>query len=436
MAIYAVKYNPSLTYIPGATQVGTLAVAIGDVDYSTGGWVAGVSDDNGYVIYSDTSSLNLVGRTTGGNTGIASSNMPTFYRSQFKTDQSLLQLINRIPGNTQSFNDINSAKAWLNTAAHVNIIGGTYSSGGGTSSSGSTASYIVTIKEVGSNIVMAGSGTLNIDGLTLVAGATGPMGGAGIGINSATFVLGANGGYYDQYSGILTNPSNFGTGGGNGASTSAGDIVGLVYNGAPPHLLVVPVGYTSGSYLTSSQTFNSQTFTSLGLVAGTYSYTWGTGSNAEILSVVVGGTASGGGGGGGGTGATGPGWQFYYNEGPIGGTPPPLNDGEILFFDNTNQVITYSPNYPGSGTFQILINENQSDGSSSLSAFNTLDSSGGTIAISQGSNTAIYSGGAGVYFVNNFGGVNVLIINAQTATLVQSASAPFTSGTPITISIS
>ena len=97
MAIYAVKYNPSLTYIPGATQVGTLAVAIGDVDYSTGGWVAGVSDDNGYVIYSDTSSLNLVGRTTGGNTGIASSNMPTFYRSQFKTYQSLLQLINRIP---------------------------------------------------------------------------------------------------------------------------------------------------------------------------------------------------------------------------------------------------------------------------------------------------------------------------------------------------
>lgn len=130
MAIYAVKYNPSLTYIPGATQVGTLAVAIGDVDYSTGGWVAGVSDDNGYVIYSDTTSLNLVGRTTGGNTGTASSNMPTFYRSKFKTDGSLIQLINRIPGNTQSFNDINSAKAWLSSTGHTNILGGTYSGGG------------------------------------------------------------------------------------------------------------------------------------------------------------------------------------------------------------------------------------------------------------------------------------------------------------------
>ena len=164
MAIYAVKYNPSLTYIPGATQVGNLAVAIGDVDYSTGGWIAGVSDDNGYVIYSDTSSLNLVGRTTGGNTGTASSNMPTFYRSQFKTDSSLLQLINRIPGNTQSFNDINSAKAWLNNAAHVNIIGGTYSSGGGATGSGD---FNVTITQVGSDVVWSGSGSFNLAALTL-----------------------------------------------------------------------------------------------------------------------------------------------------------------------------------------------------------------------------------------------------------------------------
>ena len=432
MAVYAVKYNPSGAYIPGATQVGTLAVAIGDVDYTTGGWVAGVPDDNGYVIYSDTTSLGLTGRTTASfSANLAQDFTPTFYRSKSKTDSSLLELINKIPGNTQSFNNINDAKAWLNNAAHVNILGGTYS-GGGTSSPGPTASYLITIKEVGSNVVMAGSGTLNIDDLTLVAGATGPMGGAGLGVNSATFILGANGGYYDLYSGILTNPGNFGTGSGIGSNSSAGDIVGLIYNGAPPHMLIVPVGYNSGSYLTSSQTFNNKSFSSLGLATGTYSYTWGTGSNAEILSVVVGGTASGGGGGG----ATGSGWQFYYNEGAIGGTPPPLNNGEIIFFYNTAQTITYNPNYSGIGSFQILINENQSDGSSSLSAFNTLVSSGGTVALSQGSNTAIYSGGVGVYFVQNFGGSNALIINAQAATLVQPASTTFTSGTPITLSIS
>ena len=431
MAVYAVKYNPSGNYIPGATQVGTLAVAIGDVDYSTGGWYGGVPDDNGYVIYSDTTSLNLTGRTTANGVGTAQSGRPTFYRSKFKTDSSLLELINRIPGNTQSFNNINDARSWLSATTHANLIGGTYS-GGGTSSPGPTTSYLITLTEVGSNVVMAGSGTLNIDGLTLVAGATGPMGGSGIGINTATFILGAAGGYYDLYSGILTHPNNFGTGSGGAASSSTGDIVGVIYNMAPPHMLIVPSGYNSGSYLTSSQTFNSQTFNSLGLVAGTYSYTWGTGSNAEILSVVVGGTASGGGGGG-----TGAGWQFYYAEGVIGGTPPPLNNGDIIFYNQSNATITYNPNYPGGGAnFNILLNENQSDGSSSLSAFNTLVSSGGTIALSQGSNTVIYSGGAGIYYVQNFGGPNALMINAQAATLVQPASSTFTSGTPITISIS
>ena len=188
---------------------------------------------------------------------------------------------------------------------------------------------------------MSGSGTLNINDLTLVAGATGPMGGAGIGINSATFVLGENGGYFDQYSGILTNPSNFGTGGGLGASTASGDIVGVVYEGGPPYLLVVPTGYTSGSYLTSSQTFNSQTFTSLGLVAGTYSYTWGTGSNAEILSVVVGGTASGGGGGG----ATGSGsWYFHSDEGNLNAGPP-TDDGNAIFRINGSPAVETAARY-------------------------------------------------------------------------------------------
>lgn len=270
MAIYPVKYNPFLTYIPGATQVGNLAVAIGDVDYSTGGWIAGVSDANGYVIYSDTISLNLVGRTTGGGTGTASSNMPTFYRSQFKTDSSLLQLINRIPGNTQSFNDINSAKAWLSATPHTNILGGTYSGGG----------------------------------------------------------------------------------------------------------------------------------------------------------------------------ATGSGWQFYYTEGPLAGINPPLNNGEVIFVINIPaSSATYDPNYyiGSGGQRQILFNENQSDGSSYLSAFNTLVSLGGTVSISQEANTVIYSGaggGAGIFFIQTQGLTNMFTINTQAATLVQPASSPFISGTPITLTIS
>jgi len=136
-------------------------------------------------------------------------------------------------------------------------------------------------------------------------------------------------------------------------------------------------------------------------------------------------------------GATGPGWQFYYSEGPIGSTPPHINNGDVIFFNTTAGTITYNANYPGGGvSFQILLNENQSDGSSFLSAFNTLDTFGGTIAISQGANTAIYSGGAGEYFVQNFGGSNALVINLQTAAQTQTATAPFTPGIPITVVVS
>jgi hypothetical protein len=119
MAIYDVKYNPSLAYIPGATQIGTLAVAIGQVDYSTGGWYGGVDDSLGYVIYSDTSSTNLAGRQSGSGSSTAQALRPTFFRSKGKTDGALLELINRLPGNTQSFNNINDARAWVNSSGNL-----------------------------------------------------------------------------------------------------------------------------------------------------------------------------------------------------------------------------------------------------------------------------------------------------------------------------
>ena len=95
-----------------------------------------------------------------------------------------------------------------------------------------------------------------------------------------------------QYSGFTTTPSNFGPGaGGGGATSSSGDIFGVIWAGAPPYTLVVPVGYTTGTAISSTQTFVSQTFSSLGLTPGTYSYTWGSGANADSINVVVGGVA-------------------------------------------------------------------------------------------------------------------------------------------------
>lgn len=122
MAKYDVKYNPSREYIPGATQMGNIAVAIGKVDYSTGGWFAGVDDEQGYIIYSDTSSTNLVGKSTGNGSSIARPFKPTFFRSKGRNDEALLNLINVLPGNTQSFTDINEAKEWVNKIDHMGLL--------------------------------------------------------------------------------------------------------------------------------------------------------------------------------------------------------------------------------------------------------------------------------------------------------------------------
>ena len=136
-------------------------------------------------------------------------------------------------------------------------------------------------------------------------------------------------------------------------------------------------------------------------------------------------------------GGTGAGWLFYYAEGSIGSTPPPVNNGDVIFYNQSNATITYNPNYPGGGAnFNLYFNVNQADGTSYLTQFNALVASGGTVAMSQGSNTAIYSGPNTAYNITNFGSGNVLVISGLGATLIQAASTPFVSGTPITVVVS
>jgi hypothetical protein len=132
------------------------------------------------------------------------------------------------------------------------------------------------------------------------------------------------------------------------------------------------------------------------------------------------------------TGATGAAWYFY------GGGRPPSNNGETLFINQSTipPTITLDPNNYGGENLQLFFNSNQADGTSYLTQFNTLDASGGTIAISQGGNTVIYQGNASVYTVASGSGFSTLEIRTSLANLIQPASAPFTVGTPITIAIS
>jgi len=157
-------------------------------------------------------------------------------------------------------------------------------------SAATPSGFSVTIVESGGNVVMSASGSLNINDLTLVNPSSGPYGGGGLGVTTATFLMGAFPANGAQYSGFTTTPSDFGPGaGGGGATSSSGDVFGVIFQGAPPYQLIVPVGYTTGTVISSSQTFSGQTLSSLGLSAGTYTYTWGSGANEDSINVVVGG---------------------------------------------------------------------------------------------------------------------------------------------------
>jgi hypothetical protein len=153
-------------------------------------------------------------------------------------------------------------------------------------SAATPSGFSVTIVESGGNVVMSASGSLNINDLTFITTTT--LGGSGLGVNTATFIMGTNGSF-STYSGFTSTPTSFGTGTGYSADSASGDIFGVIYQGTPPYQLAVPAGYTTGTVISSTQTFTGQTLSSLGLVEGTYTYTWGSGANADSINVVVGG---------------------------------------------------------------------------------------------------------------------------------------------------
>jgi hypothetical protein len=125
------------------------------------------------------------------------------------------------------------------------------------------------------------------------------------------------------------------------------------------------------------------------------------------------------------SGETGDGWFFYTPEGPIAG--PPAANGNTLFIGSA--LSTFNPNYTG-GTFELFFNNNTSSGTSYSSQFLGLDTTGGTMTISQGSNTVIYSGTP----ANYTSGANWIQLNVTGLTqMIQSASTAFVSGTTINV---
>jgi hypothetical protein len=144
----------------------------------------------------------------------------------------------------------------------------------------SQAGVIIDINQVGSDVVETGSGTIDLTGLT--GPSTYDTFYAAIQPNVALAHLAPaqHGGInMDEYS-SATGPTSFGSGTSHTfATTGSGDAFGV----ETAHIILSP-GYVSGTPLSATDTFASQTLKSLGLTPGTYTYTW----SSDFLTVNIG----------------------------------------------------------------------------------------------------------------------------------------------------
>jgi hypothetical protein len=145
------------------------------------------------------------------------------------------------------------------------------------------AGVIVDITQVGPNVVATGSGTLDVTDLTNQNIGLEFYNGPNLTPSTGALRMGIGHQFFDEYADI-SGPSSFGPGTVNVLGTGTGNWFGV--RGASG-LLFVPLNYVSGSPLSSTDTYANQTFSSLGLTPGTYTWTWGTGADADFFTINV-----------------------------------------------------------------------------------------------------------------------------------------------------
>jgi hypothetical protein len=151
-----------------------------------------------------------------------------------------------------------------------------------------SSTFTMRLFELGEDVILSGTGTFDTTNLT--SSFTGTLLGS-VRPNNSNFFCGEGNVTplsSSAYGGpTLTIPSNFGLGALTQANTGNGVAVGI-QTIASSNYLILPTGYVSNSTLTTQSTFTSKTLSLLGATVGTYTYSWGTGPNVGILTLIVG----------------------------------------------------------------------------------------------------------------------------------------------------
>jgi hypothetical protein len=145
------------------------------------------------------------------------------------------------------------------------------------------AGVVITIQQVGSNVDVTGSGSLNLADLTSFGTFT--QAPDIIPFDAEAIVGGIPSVSVTGYAGAsFSGPTSFGGGIEANPISGSGSVFGIQGSSSD---LVVFSGYVSGTSLGTSTDTYSGSLSSLGLTVGTYTWTWGTGNAADSLTVNI-----------------------------------------------------------------------------------------------------------------------------------------------------
>ena len=155
----------------------------------------------------------------------------------------------------------------------------------------SSAAVVITATESGGNVEVTATGTLDLSGGTY----NGPfLPGSGVNPEQPGITIALT--FVDQYGfSSVTGPSNYGidTSGGTGWSASGvtGDNFGFIFDSVT-NSMTVRTAFTGSQEsaigpISSSMTFNTQTFAGLGITPGTYVWTLNNGDSITLQTAAI-----------------------------------------------------------------------------------------------------------------------------------------------------
>jgi hypothetical protein len=149
------------------------------------------------------------------------------------------------------------------------------------------AAYVFNIEQVGSDVVVTGSGSVNLGAAHYLS--TGPYPLAGLSPNFFSVIGVGSNPSSSGYSITFTSPAGgFGNGAGSNATSFTGSGIELQGNDGRDGFLFLPAGYVSGTSLgSSSATMANKTLAYFGLFPGGHVYTFGSGANADSITVNI-----------------------------------------------------------------------------------------------------------------------------------------------------